>query len=89
MMISDQELDEIERRAHTATVGPWKSFVEGRDFTSGDSFIRTGGEDIYLSGATVADQDFIANARADVPRLVAEIRALRAMKPKSNKGRDA
>lgn len=76
--LSDQELDEIERRALAATPGPWKSFVEGRDGNLGfDSFIRTGGEDIYLTGATVPDQDFIASARQDVPRLVAEVRVMR------------
>ena len=39
----------------------------------------TGGEDIYLSGATVNDQDFIASARQDVPLLIREIRRLRAL----------
>ena len=43
---------------------------------SGDHFIQTGGEDIYLVGATLADQDFIANARQDLPTLIEEIRAL-------------
>ncbi|HMI97304.1 MAG TPA: hypothetical protein VK479_12385 [Micropepsaceae bacterium] len=44
---------------------------------SGSDFVRTSGEDIYLSGATAADQDFIASARQDIPLLVSEIRALR------------
>ena len=35
------------------------------------------GEDIYLSGATLGDHDFIAAARQDVPRLLAEVRRLR------------
>jgi hypothetical protein len=69
-------LDEIERRCAAATQGPWISYVEGRDHTSGDSFIRTAGDDIYLSGTTVADQDFIAHARQDLPALIREIRAL-------------
>ena len=48
-----------------ATPGPWRSFVEGRDHTSGSNFIMTGQgddrhEDIELSGATIEDQDFIA-----------------------------
>ncbi len=43
---------------------------------AGSHFIRTGREDIELSGATIADQDFIAAARQDVPRLIAHIRAL-------------
>lgn len=80
----DEELDEIEARCAAATPGPWTSWVEGRDHSAGSSFIRTGdlsdsGEDIELSGATVADQDFIAQARQDVPRLLAEVRRLRRL----------
>jgi hypothetical protein len=44
---------------------------------SGSTFIQTGGEDIYLTGATVADQDFIAHARQDILDLIAEIERLR------------
>ena len=83
--LSEAELAEMLSRAKAATPGPWKSYVEGRDHTSGSSFIRTGpreerGEDIELSGATPADQDFIAAARQDVPRLIAEVRRLRGPK---------
>ena len=74
--VSAELLDEMERRCAAATPGPWKSYVEGRDHTSGDSFIKTGGDDIYLTGATLADQDFIAHARRDIPALIQEIRAL-------------
>ena len=35
------------------------------------------GEDIELMGATNADQDCIAAARQDVPRLIAEVRWLK------------
>ena len=73
--LSPEMLDEIERRCDAATPGPWKSFIEGRDDMSGDHFIRTAGEDIYLHGATLADQDFIASARQDLPLLIQEIRA--------------
>ena len=75
--ISQQALEEIRSRSESATAGPWTSFVEGRDHQSGSSFIRTSGEDIELAGATVADQDFIAHARQDVPRLLEEIERLR------------
>ena len=34
-------------------------------------------DDIELTGATIADHDFIANARQDIPRLIKEIRRLR------------
>jgi hypothetical protein len=43
---------------------------------SGSDFTMTGGEDIYLTGATVSDQDFIAHARQDIPRLIAEVERL-------------
>jgi hypothetical protein len=56
--------------------GPWKSYLEGREKMSGSDFIMTGGEDIYLTGATVSDQDFIAHARQDIPRLIAEVERL-------------
>jgi hypothetical protein len=80
--MTDAELDEIAARAAAATSGPWRSFIEGRDHLSGSDFIMTGGDvdrgaDIELTGATPADQDFIACARQDVPRLVAEVRRLR------------
>ena len=45
----------------------------------GSDFIMTAGEDVYLAGATQADQDFIAAARTDIPRLVAEILRLEAL----------
>lgn len=88
--LTDEELAQIAERADAATPGPWMAFVEGRDHVAGDDFIRTGGiddsrSDMYVShyvGATArkvpaADLDFIAAARQDVPRLVAEIRRLR------------
>jgi hypothetical protein len=82
--ITESQLLMMEERASQATLGPWKSYVEGRDHTSGSSFIMTGtserrGTDIELNGATQADQDFIASARQDVPDLINEIRRLRAL----------
>jgi hypothetical protein len=76
------DLASIEARCDRASPGPWRSMIEGRDHTSGSSFIMTGppghrGNDIELSGATDADQDFIAHARQDIPRLLAEVRRLR------------
>jgi hypothetical protein len=75
--LTDEYLQSVEDRAKAATPGPWVSFVEGRDHTSGSSFVRTAGDDIELSGASAADQDFIAHSRQDIPQLVAEIRRLR------------
>jgi hypothetical protein len=82
--MTSEELDEIEARCGRASPGPWRSMIEGRDHTSGSSFIMTGppgarGEDIEPGRATDDDQDFIAHARQDVPRLVAEVRRLRSL----------
>lgn len=66
--LTEEELRKIDMRCEAATKGPWQSFVEGRDHQSGSDFIQTAGEDIELTGATTADQDFIAHARQDIPR---------------------
>jgi predicted protein tyrosine phosphatase len=55
--LSAADIAEITARCEQATAGPWKSWVERRDGISGSDFIETGGEDIYLTGATTADQD--------------------------------
>jgi hypothetical protein len=78
--LSEEYLTEIKNRCDQATPGPWKSYVEKRDGISGSDFIMTMGEDIYLTGATTADQDFIAHARQDIPTLLAEIERLKALK---------
>ena len=73
------EINDIKERCEKATPGLWKSYIEGRDHTSGSSFIRTAGEDIELTGATTNDQDFIAAARQDVPALIEEVYRLRQL----------
>ena len=93
MALDDSELDAIEARCRAATPGPWWAWVEGREGLGGDSFVGQGGDDegssplrrdLYLSTyrgvspVPPADYDFIAHARQDIPRLVAEIRRLRA-----------
>ena len=86
--MTNQELREIEDRCNAASGGPWISFIEGQNHDSGDSFIMTGIEagdyifsenrvpDFYLTGTTNADNDFIAHARQDIPRLVDAVRQL-------------
>ena len=76
-MLTENELAEIRKRAESATKGPWRAYIEGRDFESGSSFIQTQGVDIELTGASEADYDFIANARQDVLRLLDEIERLK------------
>ena len=82
--ISDYELNQIKQRCDKATSGPWVSYIEGRDHTSGSNFIMTGnknnrGEDIELIGGTIYDQDFIAHARQDIPNLINEIKRLKKL----------
>jgi hypothetical protein len=84
-----EELQIIKSRCNTTSIAPWVASIEGRDHESGSSFIMTGipaGEDIWqtkrgvdleIIGATNADLDFIANARQDIPALIAEIEKLR------------
>jgi len=79
--ITRNELEAMRARCTAATPAPWQAFVEGRDHTSGSSFIRTGGKDIELFGATEEDHDFIAHARQDLPRLIEEVMRLRRWKP--------
>jgi hypothetical protein len=79
--MTKEELDKIEERLNKAQKGIWKAYIEGKDHTSGSSFIMTGigserGNDIELLGATEADYDFIANAKQDIPKLIAELRKL-------------
>jgi hypothetical protein len=86
-----QELNEIKERVAKATIAPWVASIEGRDHTSGSSFIMTGipkgeniwqqkrGEDLEVIGATTEDLDFIAHARQDVPALIAEIERLKKL----------
>jgi hypothetical protein len=77
-----EDLERIRALCDAATPGPWESFVEGRDHSCGSDFIGTQnrkGPDIELSGASHADQDFIAMARQALPRLVAEIERLKEL----------
>jgi len=79
--ISDDDLRKIRDRCEAATPGPWWASLEGRDHTSGSDVIMTGKKGIgfEISDATAADHDFIARARQDVPRLLAEVSRLRRL----------
>lgn len=85
-ILDDEALAQIMARCKAARPAPWNAIIEGRDQTSGSSFIMVGegnerDEDIYLIGEDKpvpnADFDFIANARQDIPKLLAEILRLR------------
>jgi hypothetical protein len=75
--LSDHELRAIEDRCRTASPSPWFSYVVGRNLEAGLNCIELGSAQlIEVVGATVADQDFIANARQDVPNLLRYVRSL-------------
>jgi hypothetical protein len=87
--IEDIHLKAMKIRCKNAQLGNWFASIEGRDHTSGSTMIMTGvksleniwdpnrGEDIYITDATTADIDFIAHARQDIPRLLAEVDRLK------------
>ncbi|MCW1960739.1 hypothetical protein [Chryseobacterium viscerum] len=80
--MTDLELKNIMEICNKATLSPWTSYIEGRDFNSGSSFIMTGEEenrdyDIEFISIKPEDQDFIAMARNVIPLLVDEIITLK------------
>lgn len=74
--MKDKELYALRALHGTTTPGPWKSFIEGRDHESGSDFIQTAEEDIELSGASQADQDFVAAVHEALPQILRQIQAL-------------
>ncbi|WP_449398699.1 hypothetical protein [Chryseobacterium wanjuense] len=81
--MTESELRNILDLCNKATKAPWKSYVEGRDFSSGSSFIMTGEEqdrdyDLEFVKIKAEDQDFIAMARNVLPKLIDEIFKLRS-----------
>jgi hypothetical protein len=85
--LTDAELDELRRLSERVAPPPWRAMIEGREYTSGDSFIMIGiegdrDEDMYVSrdsgAASSADLEFIAAARNYLPRLLDEIAELRS-----------
>ncbi|MFJ1791609.1 hypothetical protein [Kitasatospora griseola] len=92
--MSEEESAAIEQRAAAATPGPRVAWMESRQSIGGCSFIQldadpAGDDELYLTrvtggrairgidARTDADVDFVA-ARRDVPRLLDEVRRLRA-----------
>lgn len=85
--MTDDELKEIEARCNAATPGPWKvendsDYDEQSDTHSEWPWRINAGTltlcDIGGDGHSndVADFNFIANARTDIPALIAEVRRL-------------
>lgn len=77
--MDDDELEEIRARLREASPGPWTAFTGGG--LGGPEFIRISEDDaepdMYVerdgAPASSADLRFIASARQDIPRLLAEV----------------
>lgn len=70
------DLNAIKKRAEAATNGPWCAkygYGEEAEVTTGVSFSSRG----IATTSRTADATFIANARQDVPALIAEVERLR------------
>ena len=68
------DLDAIKARANGATPGWWQEI----DDLDGGWQVHSGkGEEITGSGLPIADAEFIAHAREDVPALVAIVERVR------------
>jgi hypothetical protein len=83
--LTEADLDRIERLVECATAGPWYSYRVGRDADAVSNCIELGACNelgcfrcMEVPGCSAADQDFIASARQDLPRLLFEVRVLRA-----------
>lgn len=78
--MTEQELADIEFRERVATAGPlsYRPFGKEAAFYGVSITAPSGTLGLEVSGDNVrADVDFYANARRDVPALLAEVRFLR------------
>jgi hypothetical protein len=74
--MTPRELDEIEARAKAATEGPWAAILDWGEIKSCNNF--TAIASMPEGDDRPEDFEFMANARSDVPALVAEVRRLLA-----------
>ena len=75
--MNEDKLNAILSRCEKSSKGPWRAFIEGKNHTSGSSFIMTGEGDIEIINGSNEDYEFIANAKQDIPLLIKEITRLK------------
>ena len=77
--LSDERLAEIRERAEKATKGPWHHHITGTHDDPDYSITQTNHvtRDVWTIPHKLDDIPFIANARQDIPDLLAEIDRLR------------
>lgn len=84
MLVTDDDLETMDRRCRRATAGPWQSLSDPEVECA---WLNTVSKDADIPALAlfdyqpvernVADAEFCAHARTDMPRLLAEIRILR------------
>lgn len=75
--LTTEQLESIRKRSEATTEGEWSyTVVGGKERTS---TVASFGKGLTAIGEikTVADAEFIANARTDIPKLLAEVERLR------------
>lgn len=77
--MTNEELELIRKRAEAATAGPW--IADGDEITSATVLCHKYNEPVTIAETfhDYADDDFIAHAREDVPKLLAEIERLKEL----------
>lgn len=76
-MITNVELTQMKERAEKATAGPWENFGDSRVYTIDEELTADFDYATICHGfKEESDAAFIAHAREDVPRLVAEVERL-------------
>lgn len=76
-MLTQDDLNMIKERAKKATPGPWYADDERWPGNANLQYWFDTHYDGVGAAATKADAEFIAHAREDIPRLVAEVERLR------------
>jgi hypothetical protein len=75
--LTDEQLAEISKRAEAATPGDW-CIYDDIDATGERAFYLETETEIIGDTRKSSDAEFIAHAREDVPKLLAEIERLRS-----------
>lgn len=77
--MTESELAVIKARADAATEGPWESEIAVEGWYEMDAYSIRGPKYWTWDGNMLRpDAEFIAHARTDVPKLVAQVERLRA-----------
>lgn len=79
-MITTEELEQMKERAEKATAGPWYYEIDGDLWADGQVVLSPllTEHGVNVLNIRKTDAQFIAHAREDVPRLVAEVERLQS-----------